>query len=249
MQNEIIKRMTDQFATARSKNPSYSLRAFANRIGMQVSALSEILNGKRTISKKMGSRILLGLGISPVEVEKILLAPKDSEGPNLSLDYFRAISDWYYFAILSLAEIENFKADPTWISRRLNIPKRDAKIALERLIKLEMLVQSRDGSYRASGIQYKTPTDIMNVSLKNHTTQTLELAIQSVVHDPIEVRDFSTVTLALDPSDLSEAKKIIRSFRKKLSKKLESGNKKEVYKLAIQLFPLSKAITEKKDVH
>ena len=37
-----------------------------------------------------------------------------------------------------------------------------------------------------------------------------------------------------------EAKKDIQNFRKRFMKKYESKKKKEVYKLAIQLFPLSK---------
>ena len=246
MQNEIIERLSNEFTRARAKNPSYSLRAFSNRLGIQVSALSEILNGKRIISKKMGFRILSGLGINPVESKNILSQSKIEDEAHLSLDYFKAVSDWYYFAILSLAEISNFKADPDWISHRLNISRKEAKIALDRLIKLEMLVENEDGSYEASGIQYKTPTDILNISLKNHTIQTLELATKSVVNDPVEKRDFSTITMAIDPLNLDEAKKMIKSFRKRLSKKLESGNKKEVYKLAIQLFPLSRENNEEK---
>lgn len=247
MQNEIIERLSNEYTKARAKNPSYSLRAFSNRLGIQVSALSEILNGKRVISKKMGKRILLGLGLCPIESEKILTGSRVDEESNLSLDYFKAVSDWYYFAILSLAEISDFKADPEWISKRLNISKREAKSALDRLIKLEMLIEE-DGVFKASGIQYKTPTDIANISLKNHTIQTLELATNSVVNEPVEKRDFSTVTMAIDPSNIDEAKRMIKSFRKRLSKKLESGNKKEVYKLAIQLFPLSRGYEEKSDV-
>lgn len=248
MQNEIIKRLSNEYTKARAKNPSYSLRAFSSRLGIQVSALSEILNGKRVISKKMGLRILLGLGLSPIESENILSDSNKDEESNLSLDYFKAISNWYYFAILSLAEIPNFEANPAWVARRLNISNREAKEAIERLIKLEMLVEKEDGSYGASGVQYKTPTDILNTSLKNHTVQTLELATDSVINDPVEERDFSTITMAIDPENLGEAKNMIKSFRKRLSKKLESGNKKEVYKLAIQLFPLSRGYEEKSDV-
>lgn len=240
MQNEIIERLSNEYTKARAKNPSYSLRAFSSKLGIQVSALSEIFNGKRVISKKMGLRILSGLGLSPIESEHILSDSREDGKSNLSLDYFKAVSDWYYFAILSLAEIPNFEANPTWISKRLNISKREAKIAIDRLIKLEMLVENEDGSCEASGVEYKTPTDILNASLKNHTVQTLELAADSVINDPVEERDFSTITMAIDPRNLGEAKKMIKSFRKRLSKKLESGNKKEVYKLAIQLFPLSR---------
>ncbi len=250
MQQEIINRLSKEFTRARGQNPSYSLRAFSKKIGIQVSALSEILNGKRVVSHKMGKRILDGLGTNPVESKKIItgIEVRNSEEINLNLEHFKVISDWYYFAILSLAEIEDFSIDPEWISKRLNIQKREAKKAVETLLNLSMLEQDEvTGSYKATGIQYKTPSDIASISLKNHTLQTLDLAQESLLNDPIEKRDFSTVTMAIDPSKLNEAKKMIQDFRRRLSKKLESGNQKEVYKLAIQLFPLSRDINEGKE--
>ena len=242
MQNEIINLLSKEYVKARAKNPAYSLRAYSKKIGIPTSALSEILNGKRAVTAKMGKRILDGLGLNPIESKTLLgqLNDQSNERGHLDLELFKVISEWHYFAILSLAEINDFSIEPVWISKRLNIQKREAKKAVETLLNLEMLERDeKTGRYRATGIQYKTPTDVANISLKNHTLQTLELANNSLLNDPVEVRDFSTVTMAIDPNNLDEAKKMIKDFRRRLSKKLETGNKKEVYKLAIQLFPLS----------
>jgi len=246
MQTEIIAKLTNEYTKTKSRNPSYSLRAFSSRIGIPVSALSEILNGKRELTNKMAKRILDGLGVNPLESQRIIdgFENQDSDENNLNLQQFKVISEWYCFAILSLAEINDFSIDPDWISKRLNIQKREAKSATNTLIDLGMLEQDVDGKYVATGVQYKTPSDIANISLKNHTLQTMELAKESLLHDPVEIRDFSTVTMAIDPSKINEAKKMIKTFRKRISKKLESGNKKEVYKIAIQLFPLTKEIRE-----
>lgn len=244
MQKQVINIITNEISRARSINPSYSLRAFSKRVGVHPSALSEILNGKRRVTKKMGERILLALGMNRIEIESIFNEESRREVSELSLDYFKTISEWYYYAILSLAEIPDFKAEPEWISKRLNISPKTAKMAIERLIRLEMLVENEDGNYIASGVQYKTPTDIINTSLKNHTVQTLDLAKESLFIDPVDKRDFSTITMAIDPSKIEVAKKMISNFRKKLSQKLEAENKTEVYKLAIQLFPLSRGTEE-----
>ena len=248
MQRQIIEKLSNELMKSRSRNPAYSLRAFSKRIGIQPSALSEFLNGKRQITKKMGEKILLGLGINSVEVSSIINSTLICEEEKLSIDFFKTISEWQYFAILSLAEISDFEASPEWISSRLNITIKDAKVAIDRLIRLEMLLKDSNGDYIASGIQYKTPTDILNSSLKNHTIQTMDLAKESLMNDPIEVRDFSTTTMAIDPSKIDEAKSMIQAFRRKISKKLESGNKKEVYKIAIQLFPLSREIKRNNNV-
>lgn len=250
MQQEIINRLSREYTSARGKNPSYSLRAFSKKIGIQPSALSEILNGKRVVSSKMGKRILDGLGTNPIESKKIITGFQDNntETANLNLEHFKVISDWYYFAILSLAEIEDFSIEPEWIAKRLNIQRREAKKAVETLLNLGMLEKDElKGNYKATGIQYKTPSDIANISLKTHTFQTLDLARESLISDPIESRDFSTVTMAIDPRNIDEAKRMIQVFRRRLTKRLESGNKKEVYKLAIQLFPLSRNGNEGKE--
>jgi transcriptional regulator with XRE-family HTH domain len=249
MNSEVIKRLTEELTYSRSKNPSYSLRAFSNRLNIHASALSEILNGKREVTKKMGTKILEGLGVSPDEIDIILNNKKRSSHSDLSLEHFKVISDWYYFAILSLAEIDGFSDDPLWLAERLNITPKLAREALNRLITLGYLERGDENDLHVTNINYKTPTDIANSSLKNHTSQTLELASNSLFRDSVEKRDFSTVTMAIDTDQIPVAKNMIRSFRKKLSKKLESGNKNEVYKLSIQLFPLSRNINNKEKNH
>lgn len=240
MQNEIVEKLTVEFNRARAKNPAYSLRAFAKKLGIQPSALSEILNGKRVVSKKMGTKILLGLGLNDTIDSIFQQNSKDYTKQELSLDYFKAISEWYYFAILSLAEISSFQACPQWIANRLNITTTEASKALEVLKELGMLVEEKPGEYVVRQVHYTTPTDIQSSVLKYHTIQTLDLARESVLNDPVDIRDFSTITMAIDTSKIEEAKKMIKSFRRKISNKLESGPASEVYKLSIQLFPLSK---------
>ena len=48
----------------------------------------------------------------------------------LTLDHFSVISEWYHFAILSLAETQDFKSYPAWIAGRLGISQKDAKAAV-----------------------------------------------------------------------------------------------------------------------
>ena len=56
----------------------------------------------------------------------------------------------------------------------------------------------------------------------------------------MELRDFTSMTMAIDPEKLTEAKKKIREFRRGLSEFLEAGKKEEVYRLNIQLVPVTK---------
>lgn len=182
MHSEVIQIITDTFLRSKKNNPSYSLRAYAKKLGLQVSALSEILNGKRIISNKMTKVALDRLGYAPIEIDLILNQKNNSTDKSelLALDFFKVISDWQYFAILSIAELPDFKNDPVWISKRLNISESLARNSLKRLIELNMMNVNSKGQLKPTGLQYKTPTDIANISIRNHTLQSLDGTIEPV---------------------------------------------------------------------
>ena len=47
-----------EFTEAQAKNPAFSQRAFAKRVGLSSGAMSSLLNGKRRISKKIAIRLV-----------------------------------------------------------------------------------------------------------------------------------------------------------------------------------------------
>ena len=55
--------------------------------------------------------------------------------------------------------------------------------------------------------------------------------------DPID-RDFSGVTMAIDPKNLPKAKKMIADFRRELMTTLEAGDRSAVYHFSAQLYRL-----------
>lgn len=249
-QAHLLKMMRAEFARLQAKNRSFSLRAFAKRLNLVPSATSEILNGKREASPEMAEKILKGLHADPETMTKILgrlntqktVAKKKAAGAayhQVQMDQYHVIADWYYFAILSLAETEGFDDSPEWISERLNVAKADVVRALERLERLELLAR-RGGRLRPTGKQFETSRDVVSLSLRKSHAQSLEMANASLMNDPVDVRDFGAMTMAIDPDLLPEAKEMIREFRKKLSAFLESGKKTEVYRFSTILFPLTK---------
>ena len=49
------------------------------------------------------------------------------------------IADWYHFAILELTRLSEFRADSRWIARVLDISVDEVNVALQRLIRLDLL--------------------------------------------------------------------------------------------------------------
>ena len=66
------------------------------------------------------------------------------------------------------------------------------------------------------------------------------MALESLGRDPISRRDFSALTMIVDPTRLPEAKERVLRFKRELGELLEKGEPSEVYSLAIQLFPLTR---------
>lgn len=249
-QIELRQIISEEFLNIKARNGSYSLRAFATRIGLVPSAVSEILSGKRRITKKMAKKILERLSVPPDKTAKIIGSlnlekierndrTDEKEFLRVNMDQYHVISEWYYFAIVSLAETEGFKGNSKWIASRLNIPIRDAEVALDRLERLGML-KKVGGKLVSTGLQFETTSDMANLSLRKNHYDNLELAKKSLETDDVLKRDFSSMTMAIDPKQLPEAKKLIKNFRRKLCAYLEAGSKKEVYRICVQLFPLSK---------
>src|SRR5436309_2305259 len=106
-------------------NPRYSLRAFARDLGLSPSGLSRILREHQGLSGSSALRIARKMKMSSEETERFrnLVIAADGRSRDhrkaaqtqlaveeesrrrfqrLELDVFRAISDWYHYAILEL---------------------------------------------------------------------------------------------------------------------------------------------------
>lgn len=240
--------LSEELLRLQTKNPSYSLRRFARRLGIIPSALSGILNGRRTITSKMAQKIIVGLGLPSEDFHglvKVSDTRKKRAGKSvthystLDMDQFHLMSDWYYFAIYSLIEIERFEENAEWIGKELGISPQKAQLALKRLEKLGVIGRDENDRLIPKQINVKTTTDISNLAIRRGHYQNLDRARESLDHDPVELRDFSDITMTADPALLGEAKTLIRNFRRDLAALLEAGSKKEVYRMCIQLFPLT----------
>ncbi len=236
----------------RSRNPGYSLRAFARQLAIGAPALSEILKGKRRVSPMMASKLAQRLCLSPEDKAKLLGSDNPQERAStksrrmlqrrlqLETDAYHAISDWYHYAILSLTETRAFRSEPRWVAQRLGITEGQAKGSIDRLMRIGCLRRDRRGRYVPTGAGVTSPDGVVDLSVRKSHYQNLDLARQSLDLNPLDERDFTAITMAVDVTKIPEAKAMIRDFRDKLCRFLEGGDKVEVYRACIQLFPLSK---------
>jgi uncharacterized protein (TIGR02147 family) len=242
----LIEHMKRTFAERCKKNSSYSLRAFSRSLGMDSSTVSAILKGKRPLTIKTARKIVEGLNITnPVEAQALIFstfAADDLEaGPGyteMAMESAEAISSWQHFAILALLEIKDFKAQERAISERLNIPFGIVSECLNRLEKLGLITKHND-TWQLTGKNMATPSQIPSAALREGHRQFIMKSLSSLENDAIDVRDISGITMAVSKSRLAEAKAMIQDFRRRLSTYMEDGPRDAVYRLNVQLFPLS----------
>jgi uncharacterized protein (TIGR02147 family) len=235
-----------------SKNPQYSLRAFSKKVDIHVGALSGIMGGKRKISREMAERIVRQLMIDPQKRTELLeLFPKKAEKKNgeesdlprymeIEASQFKMISEWEHYAILSLFNCSDFKDDTKWMAQRIGITEQRAEEVIKRLFTLQFIKRNAEDKLVRVHSQVRSSDDTINLSLRKSHEVTLDLAKESLHRDGVSERDFTYVTMAIDPKKISVAKEMIRRFQDELSAELEMGERTEVYRFSTQLFPFTK---------
>jgi len=241
LQQEFVKRTT--------KNPSYSLRAFAQHLDINHATLSSLLSGKRTITKATIQKISRALDLSPEELARFMETSSitNSKTDNyffIQQDAFACMSEWYFDAILELTLIPNFNLESKIISQSLGISNLQAKIALETLERLELLIKDANGKYK---LQHKNSINILDSDFtsaanRKYQKSILIKSLEALEKTDRKMRDHTSTTMAINKNDLPKAKELIKRFRHDLNAYLQRAETKpdEVYQLQISFFPLTK---------
>ena len=235
--------LQQEFLRRCKKNERYSLRSFAKSLGIEASPLSAMLRGRRPVTSKMVVRLGTALGMSLEEVYEIQSRVATPE-QRIALDEYAVISDWYHYAILELIRVRSFKPDLGYVARALSITKTEANIAVERLQRIGLLRTSADGAWidaSQNGFATNINGGLTSEASKKLQRQVLELSIAALESAPIDERNHTSMTFAVDPADLAEAAKRIQKFRREICAFFErSAAPSRVYHLSVSLYPVSK---------
>ena len=248
------------------RNPAYSMRSFARDLGLASSGLSRVLNGQQGLSLLKAKHISRKIDLSELESDLFCamveseysrsekqralanqrLQNQKTEATELSLDFFKAISDWHYFALLALTEVSDFESDERWIADRMGISTEVVREAIARLIKIELLEYSDAGILQKTNALVTTPTGVPSRAIKSHHQQILKKAEAALFEQDVSEREFAGISLAMDQDDLSWAKSEMQKFRRELAERLaKRKSKNRLYHLSMQLFALD-TLTESK---
>lgn len=248
---KIIKKLNTEFKRRKELNPRYSLRAYAKFLNLDVSILSRMMANKSKVSRKILNKLSVPLSINPEDYQifenEILNESKKSKEKKkniairqLPLEEIKIIQDWYHYVILELTHLDDFEPNSKWISKRLSISELDAELALERLLKLNLLIQNDEGiSLATTEPMSELQDNFKNIAHRKRQKQVLQKAMDAMDLVNFQERDQSAITIALDESLIPEVKERIKKFRRSLANYIDkkSKTKNRVYELSISLFP------------
>lgn len=254
-----VQVLNEEFARRSKRNTRYSLRAFAAHLQMHPSALSRILSGKQRLSKSSAlevtkklsmcnetSRLFLqsvvdeqhklgvqelgeAVAIPELKVQPIAINEKDHD----------VMARVLCLCIRELTLTQDFQPDPNWIAERCGGSVEEVKTCLEALLRVG-LIEIKGGTY-VHTMRHLTAVNSKETSATRIRLQReiAEKGMESVTKVPFERRGHYGMTMAVDPARIPAANKKILEFMESLCDFLEMGDRREVYQLSVQLFPLT----------
>lgn len=242
--------LIQEFQKRKQRNPNFSLRAFSKWLDISPAQLSQMMTGKRTITVRTLKKITDRIGSTPFEQNELINAllkdhsilenRQTKQVLHLQEDRFRFISDWYHMAILSLTKLPNKNADPRWVARQLGISIEEASHALLRLQRLGFI--ETEPEFKQICDPLEVVSDFPSVAIQKYHKQNLALAAEKIETVPLPLRQFQSLSLTMNPAQMTKFKKLIDRFLEQSSDLADQGPLRErtdVYHLNVQLFPVT----------
>jgi len=252
-ESPFLRLLNEELRQRTFANPRYSLRCFARQLKVDASHLAKVLKGKRRVSEQMvewagkslewsGETIAMAKeckDVSRAKTGRKLRLSATKRFDPMAEDDFQIASRWIHFVILEMAELDTGLPPVKELSQRLGVSAINVSEAVERLKRVGALVDSATG-FRATRQYTTTKIPGTSPALKRLQKEILSAAARAMDEVPIEKRDQSGITMAIDSSKLPEAKERIKRFRRELMEFLQEGNRDSVYQLAVALFPVER---------
>ncbi len=258
--------MTDALEEKKEKNPYFSLRSWAQTLGMKSHGpLHAMLKGQRNIPKKYIPLIIKSLKLQGKEAKFFellvdLSRAKSMEEKDLYLERLKAISpkelrevddieaykyitEPLHIIIAEMSELKTFKGAVGWIKGRLrpHINLKDAEDILERLINLGIL--KKEGNKFVKQIQHiYTSKEVISKAVQLYHKKMGTLAIEQISEQHIDDREYNAISFNINKKDLPKIKEYIREFSDQMVQEFEAKSKEgeETYHLNVQFFSLTK---------
>jgi transcriptional regulator with XRE-family HTH domain len=217
-QHSFRERLQAELAARCERNPGYSLRAYANYLGIDHATLSQLMRGKRSMTEATVRRLGERIGLASEEVEVYAsrgepVRPGSAQVRALAEDAAQVFGRWHAFAILELMRLRSFRPDVRWIARVLGVSATEVQVALQHLLRLGFLQMESPTCWRdLTGGAILREEDFTMLALERLAARSREVQLASAHNAPEASRAHGAVTIALAEKDVGRLMKLVEQF-------------------------------------
>ena len=251
------------FQERKAKNPQFSIRAMAARLGINSSTLIRIFNKQRRISRNLLPAFIKFLGLRSKEAEyftrlvefgqaksepermaayREIVRIRNGRTKEISESQYAFYEEWYYSALRELLRFFPFAGDYRALGQMLDPPitMHEAKRAMNLLLGLGLVERSGD-SFLVRDSNISTGEVWHGMAVQRFHHDTLAKAAEALERIPRHERDFSTMTMCCSSEGYKKVRELLKHTRGELTR-IEEGDRdrNQVYQINMQVFPLSK---------
>lgn len=262
------KFLQDFYSLEKTLDPTFSYRVFACAVDMDASLLLKIIQEKRHISANSVESFIAFFNFKEAKSEYFREMVAYSKAKNdadirkhfeslqkmrpaacreLDEARYRYFQQWYYPMVRSALDVFCYKNESDGAALgQCCIPKLTASqvnSAVTALLQLELAERRPDGRVVPAEGHVKTKERWHSACISDYQGAIAELAKNSIENTPKEERDISTLTMALDSTQIEKIREILADARKSIVKVVNSMPSEicdSVYQLNFQLFPMMK---------
>lgn len=255
-----------EYELRRARRPSYSMRAFARDLDVSPSSLNDFIKGRVGMSVERVERIATILrwserrkehfrdlilarhgtdaGIKQAAQTRIRKRLKDGTF-GLSVDSFKAISDWYHLVILEICDCKDHM-DAATIARELSLDVATVQRAVKRLTSLGLLTMSPHGLKPTESTSH-FGDDAPSEAIISFHCQVMQLAQKALHERPIDERSSLSVFVSLNANELVQMNEEIRkSIMNIVNRYAQGSERNHIHAVSFQSFPVWTASEENK---
>ncbi len=249
----VLKQWLDE---RKARNARFSLRAFAQKIGISHSTLSQIFKGERNLSVQTAQRIAVHLKLTSDVRESFILKVrleganpqerKDLEAKIAEIERFKTavalnsettatLSDWLSYAVFSLAQMRFANVAAAEMAKLLEVPLPQVTATLKKLIEKGLLREDGKGFLISERRVFnpESVTEILNLHaelLKRHT--------DAFKRDNPDKMISWAESIPMHHEQMKEAEEITTEYMRKMTGLLEKARQAgtppdEVYVLSV----------------
>jgi uncharacterized protein (TIGR02147 family) len=244
-ENEFYQVLRDEFEELKKKNGRYSLRAFAHRLKVSPSALSQMMSGKLKweLSAERAQELLLRLSLSDAQKTRLLTLmgrPFQRERKNVDVKDFSIILDETYPTVLACHDLPKEERTVEKIGRRIGVHPEDVGRVIDELVKKGYLKRNYVDDVIESTPEYWAAGDgPPQQIIRQYHKKNMLLAAKMVDQIPCEERHFSSMTFVGRMGQLENLRQEIRNFQEKVMNLMNQDDQNdEVFRFSVCLFPI-----------